>query len=386
MRPLALFVLGACSFSHGTLSDAGGGVGDDAADADAQPIDAIDAQPDAFLSPAKVRSIDVVDAQVAGGPHTDFPLLVSISGTWLRSVANGGDVARDDGFDIFFTADEAGITPYVFEVESYDQENGTLVAWVKLPLAAATVLYMHYGDPANTTDQSTPTSVWTAGYELVVHMAGGGDSTAKNTVTGTLLLQADGQVGMARSFNGTTSTASAGSNPAIDNIFAGGGALSGWYFAETFGGGSYGRLFDKGEYALYLDNSNPDASNAISFFHLHTSGDNVAYWHFNDIPDPTGTWHHFVFVYDNDSSANTPVLYLDGASINALNSNQATGTMVSDDASALYIGERLGGDRGFDGILDELRFASTVQSAGWYLTEYRNQFDPAAFYVVSAPL
>ena len=36
----------------------------------------------------------------------------------------------------------------------------------------------------------------------------------------------------------------------------------------------------------------------------------------------------------------------------------------------------------FDGILDEVRVSRIAHSAGWILTEYNNQYDPAGFYSV----
>ena len=95
MRWLALAVLSACSFSPGPFMQSGGddvqggsdsGTPDDAPDA---PTDA--AADAALILPDTVRMIDIVDAQITGGPHADFPLLVSLSSqTWLRSMAKAG--------------------------------------------------------------------------------------------------------------------------------------------------------------------------------------------------------------------------------------------------------------------------------------------------------
>lgn len=392
MRWLALAVLGACSFSPGAYSQQVDARGGDTS----MPIDAlvddtsmvlVDSGPDALVLPDRVRSIDIVDAQVAGGPHVGFPLLVSLGNQpWLRSATSGGDVARDDGFDIYFSQDLLGATRYSFEVESYDPTTGTLVAWVKVPLAATSVIYLHYGNASITTNQAMPTDVWTAGYEMVAHMNGGGDSTTKNTLAGSLLI-ATGQIGGARSFDGAANVASAGSNAAVDDIFAGGGAVEAWFNADTLGGGGWGRLFDKTEFFVYLDNSNPGATNAITFYHACTAGNGQAFWHFNNIANLTGAWHQAVLVYDKDNVANVPVLYVDGTAITATNVDPAVGTMSTDNASTLYIGGRgTANDRGFDGILDELRLSSTVQSADWYLTQYRNQSNPGAFYTVSSQL
>lgn len=385
MRWLALAVLGACSFSPGAYSAIDGSAADP--DAPNDQTMANDASPDVTPpAPGKVRSIDITDAKVIGGPHTDFPLLVSLTDAWLKSTANAGDVARDDGADLYFSADQAGTTRHPFEIESYDPVAGTLLAWVRVPLAATTVLYVHYGDPAITTTQAAPTMVWSAGFELVAHLNGGGDSTAKNVLSGALV-PATGPIGNARSFDGTTSVISTPASTAIADVFTGGGAVETWFYADTLGGGGLGRLFEKGAYIVFIDDSNPFASSAVSFFHQHTGGDTEAFWHFNGITNLTGAWHHFAMVYNKDSASNDPVAFIDGVQVDATRAAEtAANTMTSDAASPLYIGNRSNLDRGFDGILDEIRLSSVPRSAGWYATQFRNQSNPADFYTVSAPL
>jgi hypothetical protein len=63
----------------------------------------------------------------------DFPLLVSLSQSNLRSVYNRGLVFSDDGWDIRFTSDD-GTTLLDHEVELYDAANGELTAWVRIPI------------------------------------------------------------------------------------------------------------------------------------------------------------------------------------------------------------------------------------------------------------
>lgn len=187
---MLVVLLSACSFHAGTLQgvddangpDDTGGSGSDDADPD---LDAAIGEGAASgfasgLTSASIhrRMVDLVDAQVAGGPHTDFPLLVSLATTWLRTTANGGEVASASGFDIHFSADALGAVPLAHEIETYLPTTGVLVAWVKVPaLAAATVIYIHDGDPSITASTETPTAVWSNGYELVMHLDGTADST-----------------------------------------------------------------------------------------------------------------------------------------------------------------------------------------------------------------
>lgn len=387
-----LAVASACSFSPGTLRIDASGAGDDATDAsmiDGMPDAAIDAMPDASPPSGFVRAIDLIDAQVSGGPHVDFPLLVGIqTQAWLRSATNGGDVARDDGFDIFFSSDQLGVTRLAFEVEAYDPVNGTLIAWVKVPaLIAATIIYLHYGDSAITTSQEQVAQVWTAGYELVAHLEGGPDATGKNTLTGAGLLQANG-IGLARDFDGDASNLGVGSQTAIDDVFLGGGSIEGWFFADTFGEGTLGRLFDKKAtlgYALSVDNTN--VSDGLTFFAGCTTGNLLAAWAVASIPNATGAWHHVVVNYDSTTTANDPSFYVDGMLATSSQIDSCGGATVSDAAQELDIGNNgAAGTRGFDGRLDEMRASSVTRSADWILTQYRSHNDPTMFYTVGNPL
>lgn len=383
MRCLALAVLGACSFSPGMLP----GGGQDDARVDTRMIDMadepdapVDGRPDAGDLPGSVRRIDITDAQVMGGPHVDFPLLVSLTETWLRSMANAGDVARADGFDIFFSADQLGVTRLPFDVEAYDPTTGQLVVWVKVALAASTVIYIHYGDPAITTNQAAPTQVWTS-YGLVVHYNGSGDSSGNNSVTGGVFAIA-GKIGAARSYNGTTSVSNAGSAAAVDDPFVGGGTIESWFNVTAFGGGGFGRIMDKTVFGLFVDNSN--ASNTIDFFHTNSSGQYQ--WHFGAKLIATTTWHHVAIVFDSGNTANLPTAYVDGVAKTPTAVSTGAGPFGSDAAQTLYLGNSSGGTRGFDGGLDELRLSPGPRSENWLITQFRNHDNPAAFYTVSAPL
>ena len=66
----------------------------------------------------RVHRIDVVGT-VTGGPHADFPVLVSVTESWLRDAASGGVVTSSAGYDIRFFADAGGTTRLSYEIERY---------------------------------------------------------------------------------------------------------------------------------------------------------------------------------------------------------------------------------------------------------------------------
>jgi hypothetical protein len=386
MRWLAVLALGACSFSPGALTS------------DAQPVadvrvddtPSIDAAVDAAVPDGHVRRIDLVDAKIRGGPHTNFPVLISLTASWLLDKANGGDVTRPDGFDIYFSADAAGATRLAHDVELYDPAGGTLVSWVRIPsLAAQSVLYIHYGSRTITTDQQDVAAVWSQGYVLVVHMNGTGDASANAAqVVGVTSGQAAGRVGPARIFNGDDDYIDAGSDAPLDDIFTGGGTAEAWFNATGWGEGSRGRLFDKGGnngWIFYLYNTNSRAT--LAFFHGST-GTTAGTWLAPDGSIALDAWHHVAVVYNKDLVANLPNLYINGVLQTTLTVvNVPSTAMDSDAAATLYLGTNANaGDRTFHGLLDEMRMSSVPRSTAWLQTQYANQSDPATFYTISAPL
>jgi len=106
----------------------------------------------------------------------DFPVLIDITDSDLAT-----DV-QADGDDIVFTIGEEAVD---FEIESFNQGTGHLVAWVKVPTLYATrstVITMAYGNP--NAGSSSSTSVWDD-FETVHHLADDPtgtvyDSTANN--------------------------------------------------------------------------------------------------------------------------------------------------------------------------------------------------------------
>lgn len=386
MRWLPLIVLAGCSFPHGSPSlTTDGQTGDDGSIVDSGSATEIDAPPP---DPRRVRAIAVSGAQVIGGPHANFPLLVAGQATWLRARANGGDVNRADGFDIFFSADQAGAMKLAHEVERYDATTGDLIAWVKVPsLTASTTIYIHYGDPALTTDPQSVTAVWSEGFQGVFHLDAVADSTGKNPATTAMTSgTVAGRIDMARSFDGNTNLVNLGSATAIDNLFAGGGTAEAWFYATTWGEASHGRIFDKGHdtgWSLWVDNV--EVQQSIGF--LHGGGGNS--WGFWSSPASSVTlnaWHHVAVVYNKSSAANNATIYLDGSAVTTTRIDEPNGAMDDDGAHELGAGNRTAIDRAFEGQLDELRLSGSARSAGWIDTEVRNQSNPGAFYTVSAPL
>lgn len=110
------------------------------------------------------------------------------------------------------------------------------------------------------------------------------------------------------------------------------------------GGGGFGRYFDieTGTCAFYIDNG----SNEIVFQYVWSGS--TALWR---AAHPGSGWHSVGFTYDPSSTANDPVIYVNGSSVTVTEQTAPSGTANSGNSSALRIGNRSAGDRNWDGDL-----------------------------------
>jgi len=120
-------------------------------------------------------------------PATGFPVLVSLSGNWLKTTAVdavNGRIENANGWDIVFRSSD-GKTSLYHEIEEYDGTNGTYEAWVRidsLSKAADTTFYMYYGNDCVNVDPSDPDNVWDSNFKGVWHLA---DSVTDEQISGT---------------------------------------------------------------------------------------------------------------------------------------------------------------------------------------------------------
>ncbi|NGP87819.1 DUF2341 domain-containing protein [Fodinibius halophilus] len=311
------------------------------------------------------KRIQINDSQVSGTqPLSNFPTLVNITNTDLRSAANGGFVENGNGFDIIFTADD-GSTQLNHQLESYDATTGEITAWVQVPALAAqnnTYIYVYYGNTSVSTDPSVPTT-WDSNYQMVQHFNNSFlDATANNndgTNNGTTDIA--GQILRARDFNGSNNFVEVGDDPSlsITNQIT----ISMWVYGDTFS--NTPDLVTKGDYTQSYSTwirSQETVRFAINNnFFTSNSTINV------------GTWNYLTFTYDQ----NQWNIFIDGA-------QDATGNYTAPindpNNTPLFISTGPPpNDYPLDGRIDEVRISNTARSADWIATEYNNQNNPGSF-------
>ena len=314
-------------------------------------------------------------ASSTGVSLSQFPVLISVTNTNLKTVANSGGVATSTGDDIVFT-DSDGSTKLPHEIESYASSTGALIAWVKVPTVSALqdhTIYIYYGN-SSAYNQQNPTGVWDSGYKGVWHLANGttfspSDSTGINSPTNNNVTATTGQIDGAGSFNGTNGYIDTGLNPS--NTLGQTVTVSAWIKPNSWS--NYKGVAGAHNYTL--------SYHGIVFIQYDTGNIGCGYGDgSNWVPNitssssnfPTGSWTYVSCVF---KGSNYTKLYINNNSV-----LQATDSTNIAHETTFWIGRAFNDtNRYFDGVIDELHVSNTERSADWIKTEYNNQNSPSTF-------
>ena len=311
---------------------------------------------------------------------TNFPVLLSvqdnnliISGTCTDKVY----IPNGPNYDFAFV--DATGTELYYQVESYNQTTGTLLAWVQIPtltFATNNAITFYYGSTSPTITHNAVffQKTWASDYQAVFHFnesayTGSVTDGTAGAHTGTTggMTSADlvtGKIGTAYSFNGSSKKIT--SNAV--NI-TGSFTISAWVQATTVGvdqkiltnqatGGS-----STGGYKLGIFSNNlVEAESGTAINRAST-------------PLPAAiaanAWHYVQGVF----SGSTLSTYIDGVKYE----NFST-TIAPTSTTPLYIGVGEGGSTYyFNGIIDEARVSNVAKSTDWLKAEYVNQGNPISF-------
>jgi hypothetical protein len=114
------------------------------------------------------KQIVLQNTQWSGGPHTDFPALIVLTGD-----TDLDGKAQPDGYDIVFT-DTDGETILSHEMELYDDTGAgaDYRAWVSVDLPAGVdkTIYIYYDNINPVLTDPSSSSTWNSGYQAVWHM------------------------------------------------------------------------------------------------------------------------------------------------------------------------------------------------------------------------
>ena len=331
-----------------------------------------------------------IDGTTPSATHTDFPKLIRgedfPAGVWSTATASGGDIR-------IFLSD--GTTEVAREIVSFDNVAEEAEIWALIPELTAglsgtndTVLQIHADGVSSdyaATDTYGSQAVW-VDYGYVSHDGGITESTGNAsapTLDGTSA--ATGKIGDATEFNGSADEVRVPFNAAFGNVFASGGTFTAWARSDSNGVNSdFGRLFQiensAGQAAPYIGIAGDD-SDELQF--ITRSGGAFANWIGSTNLVSASGFQHLAVSYDGSSNSNNPLMWVNGVS-ETVTKNVSPGSFMETATNDLYIGNRDGGDRGFDGVIDEFRLIDTELSSFWIADEYSDQDGDSDWHNITA--
>jgi len=173
------------------------------------------------------------------------------------------------------------------------------------------------------------------------------------------------------SFDGADDLVTVSDDAAIQNIFDGGGTFECWFYARSDGENSLAAIIRKESgWNVYVSN---EAAGLIRVRFEKSHATNRGEWH-TEVNISLNLWYHLAVTYDPADNANNPTFYIDGAARTVgsglTESATPSGAASSDAGQDLFIGNRTGADRTFDGLIDEVRLWSDVRTAAEISANY----------------
>ncbi|MHA2400183.1 MAG: DUF2341 domain-containing protein, partial [Promethearchaeota archaeon] len=322
---------------------------------------------------------------------TNFPLLISTYDSDLRTKV------QVDGDDIAFSNDTYWLD---HEIElfnqTYNATHARLVAWVRIPSLSSSIdtkIYMYYGNLTMESRQN-PSGVWNSNFNAVWHLNTTLLDSTSNDNDGTNFQASDVSAHIARGryYDGVNDYSNMGSGSSIDNLFNGGASISVWIYPVDWGEGDYGRVLAKSSvsagtdgWVMCVDGEQSPAANHHLLFFRGFDG-NRGLWYTPEDSISLSQWNHIFLTYNDNSDSNVPSIYINGILQSLTPEPSPSGSAVDDSSQPLYIGNYVGGDRTFEGVIDEVRLSKGIKSSGWIQTEFNNQDDPSSFYTISNPI
>jgi hypothetical protein len=326
------------------------------------------------------KKITLTSAQISSGPHSNFPVLISISGGSYPELTNRAKTQAD--FDDILFASSNGTTKLAHEIETYNSATGSLVAWVKLPTLStgARELYMYYGNSSATAQQNVApvaSAVWSNSYLAVYHMhsdPAGGSLTDSTSIArhgtrsgGTTPARETAKIGQGWHF-GPEDNSDYVALPAMGDQAA--ATVQAWLSVDAFTDGNAGVVSRNGftNGSVHFKANNPNISTDAA-----GGGSAVA-------AISTGTWYQTAYSYTKNNLSGLVLFKNADAPLTSDAGNfdwQGTGLEIGHEHTDYA-------QRQFDGLIDEVRISSVARSAGWLATEYNNTNNPAGFHTFAA--
>jgi hypothetical protein len=332
-----------------------------------------------------------ISASAIDEPLSNFPVYVNLAD--LGSTFWSG--VQSDGRDLRMTTAD-GVTELPLELVAIDTGSETGELHFRADTIASstdTVFYMYFDNPAATTravdDPLGRNAVWSNGYEAVFHLEESGtgalgeyvdatgngyDAQGGSGVAGQVPATATGRLGSGQDFEnggGGGTEDFIDLNVALPNGFAAAASksVSAWVNVESFS--DTGGVWHMGGNVTGSEFTMRKRNGSGLWTAQHDDGPN-----YNFTFGAESQWLHLALDYDGSTSR----AYGNGA----LQASEASTLSTADvDGTGVLIGRWRTGSY-FDGVIDEVRFASTERSVAWYRAEFVNQATSTDFYATSS--
>lgn len=328
------------------------------------------------------KQLVINGGQVSGGPHSNFKLVVSGTYSWLASTGNGGVITDAQGDDFrFYSTSDCSTTALTYVRHSW-ADTGAVEAYVRISsLDNGTTIYIGAGDAAVTTDGSNAGATFAE--EHSVHPMGSSSSISLTdlsangyTLTNTGVAAIAGKVDGAGDFDGGVSTDVLTNSTAASSYTT--MSQCAWVYADA-NDTTARRVWTFG------------ASPLFDHLFLYTTGglEFQAAWsgvngEWRVTAPSTSAWHHVCVTYDGSSTANDPIVYVDGSSQSVTENATPSGSKNTGTGVAYHLGNSALGNRAWDGRIDlSMRINGTIWAGGLITTMYNNQNAPDTFYTIS---
>jgi hypothetical protein len=314
--------------------------------------------------------------------------------------ADGSSPSLVSGADIRFSSDAAGNNELAFDLRSWITNNDPALAScevaVKIPLVdedAPTTIYMWWGNASASayvpTDPYGQYNAYDNIYKAVWTDGGKTERTSYQSngveMGGIVAGNAQGQVGSATTFNGSSNYFQVPNNGNLD--MPNGTRFTYTALVKTPGG--------TGADQVLLDTRRSSAGGKGYGFLVNSSGISATYIRDeNNVPTSWGgksniadnTWHTISSVYDDGSAviANGGYVYIDGVQ-ESLASIAEIDAKISDATCNIgYHNLTSSAWSYFVGTLDEFRISTAIRSAAWIKAEHHNLNSTPGFLTVGS--
>ncbi len=197
---------------------------------------------------------------------------------------------------------------------------------------------------------------------IAVDSVGGHDGTLVNGPTWTT-----GTVDGGLDFDSTDDYVDLTSDAELTDVFSNGATVSAWIFPEGWGENGYGRVLDKSSSASstgdgWVIRVNTDSGGTLNFGQGFSGG--RGWWKAPNGAVSLNAWQHIAIAYDASSTANDPVIYVNGAPVTTTRVDSPSGSVRTDASINLRLGSFAGGTtHTFDGTIDDVRIYGQVLDA-----------------------